>query len=230
MLIKGSFVTEASGSLGGITAARNKGGQYLRARAVPVNPNSPSQQSARTSFASLVTIWTESLTPTQRQSWDTYAQNVPVTNKLGDTKLLSGQNWYIGTNTPRIIAGLSSVASAPTTFDNATLNPVSLAASDAAPTELALTFDTGQDWADENGAALLVQVSKPQNASTNFFKGPFRFADAVLGDSTTAPTSPATIITPFAVTAGQKVLVRARLSRADGRLSYAQIVETIVTV
>lgn len=228
MLIKGSMVTEMSGSLGGITAARNRGGLYLRARSGSPNPNSPAQQDARTSFSALVTAWTSTLTETQREGWRDYAANVTVTNPLGDAHNLTGQQWYIGNNTPRIIAGLARVDDAPTTYATAQLNPVSLAVNEASLPPASLTFDDTQSWPDEDGSALLVQVSRPQNASITFFGGPFRFAGAVLGDSTTAPTSPAGFTNPFAVTEGQAVYARCRLTLADGRLSTPQIVRAVV--
>lgn len=227
MLVKGSMVTEMSGSIGGITAARNKGGLYMRARSTPVNPNSPAQQSVRTALAALVTAWIETLSSAQRQSWADYAANVTVTNPLGDATTISGQNWYIALNTPRIQNSLDRVDDAPATYDGATLNPVALGA--ATGNLFSIDFDDTQAWTAEDGAALIVQASRPQNPTKVFFKGPFQIAGTIDGDSTTAPTSPGTVSSPFTYAAGQVAIARIRLSLADGRLSAPQIVRAIAS-
>lgn len=94
MLVKGIF-TNISGSTGGITGSRNKGGQYLRARVNPVNPNSTAQQTARSRFTDANDSWS-SLTEAQRTAWNDWAQLQVWKNRLGDTIQLSGQQGYIG--------------------------------------------------------------------------------------------------------------------------------------
>lgn len=229
MLIKSALATQMSGSVGGMTASHNKGGMYLRARAIPVNPNSVAQQAARTAFTELTTAWIEELTAAQRDGWRVYATNVLATNPLGDSVQNSGQNWYISLNSPRLRAGLSRVDNAPGIFDQATLNPVSIAMTNADTPAILVAFDDGQDWLNEDGSALIVQSSRPQNATIEFFKGPFRLAGVVEGDSVTPPTTPASVLGAFAYTTDQKIFARVRLSRADGRLSSPQIVTTTIT-
>ena len=116
MLVRG-ILTTMSGSLGGITAARNKGGQYLRARVVPVDPGSPAQTTLRTIFASLNVAWQTVLTQVQRDAWITYAANVTVVNRIGETVNLTGQNMYVRSNTPRVQAGFARVDAGPTSFN-----------------------------------------------------------------------------------------------------------------
>ena len=224
MLVKGSMVTEMSGSLGGITAARNKGGQYLRARATPVDPNTQPQQTARAAMTQLVTAWIEDLTEQQREAWRIYAENVTTTNRLGDTISLSGQNWYIGCNTPRIRAGLARVDDAPTVYDQASLAPVSIAVTGQ---DLDVTFDDTASWVNQAGSALLVQTSPQQNPTKLFYKGPFTFTTAILGDDTTPPVSPVGYEMDQNVAAGNLLYARIRLSLADGRLSTPQIVSAV---
>ena len=45
MLFKSAAFTQASGSVGGLTFAHNRGGMYTRARSIPVNPKT--QQTGR---------------------------------------------------------------------------------------------------------------------------------------------------------------------------------------
>lgn len=227
MLIKSALATQMSGSIGGLTASRSKSGAYFRARSVPVNPNSTAQQLARSAMTELVTAWIETLTQAQRDAWADYAANVTVTNRLGDAINVSGQNMYVRCNQPRILAGLTRVDDAPVVFDGAMLDPVSM---EVTGTDVEITFDDTPDWTSDPDAGLIVQTSRPQNPTKNFFKGPFRFAELVVGDVTTPPTSPAVVSSPFATPEDTKIFARVRLSLADGRISAPQIVSAIATV
>ena len=66
---------------------------------------------------------------------------------------------------------------------------------------------------------MFLYVSRPQNPGINFFKGPYRFAGQILGNSTTPPTSPFAVSVPFPIVTGQKLFARLNVSRADGRLA-----------
>ena len=217
-LFTSPIVAGASGSIGGAVYSRNRFGQYIRTRAVPVNPSTSFQQVVRNALTQLVTRWTETLTQAQRDAWDVYGVNVPVVNKVGNSVNLTGQNWYIGNNTPRLQAGMIIVDAAPTIFDRGTFDPP-LITIDATADEIDVAFDNTFAPYNETDAALLVYVGRPVNPSVNFFKGPYRFAGAILGNTVTPPSSPATFPLPFPVAAGNKVGVRVKAVRADGRAS-----------
>lgn len=218
MLIKSQIFTQLSGSIGGLTASRNRGGAYVRARALPTNPNSPNQQAVRGILGDLANLWNNALTVSQRQVWGVYALNVPVINRVGASINLTGQQMYIRTNTPALQAGLSRIDDGPTTYNLGSYTNPSFGF-DATADEVDVTFNDGDDWANEDDAAMLIYASRPQNATINFFKGPYRLAGLIAGDSSTPPTSPAAITAPFPAVAGQRVFVRAQVVRADGRLS-----------
>ena len=227
-LFRGTLIGQASGSVAGNTFSRNRGGQYIRNRAVPVNPNSPQQVAVRNALSQLSTAWGQSLTATQRMDWDVYAQNVPVLNRLGDIITLTGFNMYIRCNTPRLQAGLSRIDDGPSVFDLGSFTPVTtlvVAANDT----VTVSFTNTDDWANETGAAMLVYISRSLSQTINFFKGPFRFGTNIDGDDTTAPTSPVVVNSPFTVAASQQVFTRVTVTRADGRLSNEQIVAGIAT-
>lgn len=228
MKFKSALVTQASGSVGGITFGNNKGGLYVRSRAIPTNPNSASQQSARAALTDTVNAWTSILTQAQRDAWITYAANTPVVDVFGDSKLITGQQHYIRSNSPRKRFGEARVDDGPTTFNLGTFTNVSFAVSAAAPTDLVVSFTNTDEWATAAGGFLFVTASRGQNASKEFFKAPFRFAEAIVGDAI-APTSPATLTSPFSYVEGQKVFINVTAAQLDGRYSSAQIVSTIVT-
>lgn len=218
MKFKSQVLTQASGSVGGLTYSHNRGGLYTRARAIPVNPATPQQVAVRGFMVTLATAWVGTLTQVQRDAWDLYALLVPLPDSLGDPRNVGGLGMYVRSNVPRLQAGLARVDAGPTIFSLPTFTNPDIA-SITAPTALSLIFNNGDGWANEAGGAMLVYGSRPANLSINFFKGPYRFASAILGDATTPPTSPAAIAMPFILTAGQKAFVQARVTLADGRLS-----------
>jgi len=84
---------------------------------------------------------------------------------------------------------------------------------------ISVPFDTNRDWVGEDDAYMYVYMSQPRGASRTYIGGPYRFAGEIAGDATTPPTSPQTIAVPFVVVETQRVIVEARIGRADGRLS-----------
>jgi len=219
-LIKfGIGVSKMSGKVGGSVFASNRYGSYVRNWNSPVNPNSDRQAQVRSNMAALVQDWKDTLTETERYQWEVYASNIVMKNRLGEDIYLSGFNHFIRSNMAIINADLDQVNGGPGELSLPATDP-SLTAAYASGTQLvSMAFDDGMDWVDEAGAAMLVYVGQPVSAGKSFFAGPWRYAGAILGNATTAPTSPATIATPFIVQAGQKLYTKARIVRADGRLT-----------
>ncbi len=229
MLFKSQVFTQASGSVGGLTFARNSSGLYTRARAIPTNPNSTDQQAARNNFGSLATAWRDVVSAAERDAWTEYAANSPVTNRLGDPLTLSGQQMYIRCNSVRLRGSLSRVDPGPVVFGLADLTPPTATAL-GGTSDLNLAFDNVDNWANEVGGSLLIQVSRQKQPTINYFRGPWRFADEVLGDPT-PPTSPQLIANPYGLnyTTGNKIFFRATAVRADGRLTNVAEGSTIIT-
>lgn len=222
MLYKSSVFSQASGSIGGTVFSHNRGGQYVRQRSTPTDPNTTRQQNVRAYFTSLSQRWTDTLTVAQRLGWAVYAASVPVINRLGDQVFLTGQNHYIRSNTPRLQLGLAVVDDFPYTLTLPTLSAVGVTV-DSTADELDVTFDANDGWANEDGGRLAVYQSPPLSPTINFYKTPFQFAGTIDGSATTPPTSPATVTSLFDFTAGQKCFIQVRALTEDGRLSEKQI-------
>ena len=218
MKFKGSHITQASGSLAGVTYSHNRGGQYTRARAIPVDPGSPYQVEVRNYVSALTSAWGSLLTQAQRTAWDTYAELVPLLDSLGDPRNAGGIAHYVRSNVPRLQAGLSQQDDAPTIYDLGEYTAPTIESA-TAPDQVSVGFNPSDAWANETGSAMLLYGSRGQNPSINFFKGPYRFAGPIAGDDTTPPTSPTVITNPFTLTDGQRLFLQGRVSRADGRLS-----------
>lgn len=225
MLFKSMVIASASGSAGGLTASRNRFGNYFRARANPVNPNTPAQQEVRTIFATLAVSW-GTMAEFQRTAWEVYAENTPVQNKLGDSIILTGMNMFVRCNLPRIQAGLLINFSAPTVFGLALLNPI---AATVTGTTISVTFDDSDPWHNDDGGLLMLYVSRPVSPAINFYKGPFTFTGIVLGASLTPPASPQDVDSVITFEADQRFFLRATASTSDLRLSAAQIVTGLAT-
>ena len=222
MLIKyGPLVSDASGSTGGVTIARNRFGPYMRSRTTPVNPNTDRQTSVRAIMAFLAEQWRESpMTSIIRGAWETYAASFNWKNRLGQAVQLTGFNAFCMCNGALINAGGTLVTAGPTTLGLPPQDPSFEVSISAATQKLSITFDDGFDWLDEDAGYLSVQMHLPQSPSRNFFGGPWKWAGAIQGDSITPPTTPdATIDVPYTATEGQKIVCRARIIREDARTS-----------
>jgi hypothetical protein len=217
-LYKSPIFSSVSGSIKGITFSKNRGGQYVKGRSSPTNPNTTQQQTIRTILSDLSNLWVNTLSQADRNKWADYAANVPVTNRLGDSINLSGINMYVRCNSPRIQAGFARVDTAPVIFDLGSFTPVTIEAT-AAADGISVTFENTDDWANEDGGGMFIYAARPQNETINYFKGPYQFAGSIDGAAITPPAVPGGATSPFAFEIGQKIFTRIQTVRADGRLS-----------
>lgn len=219
MKFKSQVYTQVSGSIGGITYSHNAGGMYTRGRAIPVNPATPGQVAVRNAVGNLTSAWSNVLSAANRTAWNAYAFAVPLTDKLGDSRAVSGINMYVRSNTVRMQAGLASVAAGPVinTLAELTAPTVSGVASTGV---ISVAYTNTDAWAIAAGGALLIYTSRPQSVGVTFFDGPYQYTGRINGAGT-PPTSPGTVTSPFVLTAGQRVFVRIVATNADGRSSSA---------
>lgn len=222
MLFKSALLTQASGSVGGITFSHNRGGMYIRARSIPTDPSTLFQQEVRTAMINAVARWGVSLTDDERDDWGVYASLVTLPGPLGDPITVSGFNMFVRTNVARLQAGLPFAFDAPTAFNLGDAGVVSFTAIEAANV-VTVSFDNTQEWANIDDGALLLFVSRPQNPTINFFKGPFRAMFPILGDTASPPISPDGGTSPFNITAGQRIWLKIRATDPDGRLTSSTI-------
>ena len=222
MLFDSPVISRGSGSLAGITLSRNRGGNYMRARNLPTNPNTPPQQAVRSILSQLVSIWSDTLTKAEREAWDLYALNVELPGPLGNPRNVGGIGMFVRSNVARLNiadATLLRIDTAPPIFDLGDYTAPTIISATAATDTLSIDFDETDTWANEDLAAMSIAVSRPQNPGINYFKGPYRFADKFLGDSGVPLVPPLPVVSPFPFVAGQRVFIFVRVTRADGRLS-----------
>jgi len=215
----GGGIIQMSGSLAGNTYARNRYGNYARARTKPVNPNTALQQVVRSTVSNLADRWSQILTADQRTAWNLYADSVEMKNRLGETIHLSGFNHYIRSNSILTRLALPEVDDGPTVFELPAADPTFAITMSEATQEITATYDAGMDWANEDLSFLCMFQGKPMNPQRNFFAGPWRLWAGVLGVNGAPPASPKISPAVFPISESQRVWCYARILRADGRLS-----------
>lgn len=222
IIIAGPLATDMRGSVGGLTASRNRGGAYFRARVAPVQPGSTEQNLVKQILSNLVNVWSSILTDTQRAEWDNYADLVHLPNSLGIMRNVGGLGMYVRGNLPRLQTqdtDFPRVDDGPQNFNLGEYTAPDVGAASEAAQTISVAFDNTDLWANEDDGGMLVYISRPQNQGINFFKGPYRLAGDIKGDAITPPTSPTAVPAPFPFLEAHKLFVRITVTRDDGRLS-----------
>jgi len=89
----GQIVAQASGSVGGTVFSHNRFGAYIRNRSIPVQPESTPQINRRNYLGAASANWS-TLSPTNRMAWKVWAENNPITDNLGDKRVMDGHQAY----------------------------------------------------------------------------------------------------------------------------------------
>lgn len=101
-----------SGSENGSTASRNRFGQYMRRRAIPVQPRTPAQLNQRARMSLNAAAW-RTLTDAQRAGWLSLGAQMVRTDSLGQSYDLNGFLAYCSVNNNKLDAGDAAVPDAP---------------------------------------------------------------------------------------------------------------------
>lgn len=121
---------ELSGTIGANVWSHNKGGAYVRVRAIPTNPNSDRQASRRAKL-SLASIHWADITQDQRDAWVAWAATHPGVGPLGETIAWTGHQANVSCNSRLLLIGSSVISDPPTVDAPAPLITASTTASEA---------------------------------------------------------------------------------------------------
>lgn len=183
-----------SGSYAGMTASRNRFGQYMRTRASPVQPRTVAQLNQRARMSTNAAAW-RALTDGQRAGWLALGLSITRTDALGQSYSLNGFAAYCSVNNNLLDAADAAVSDAPAIVTPADLLTVTLtltaAAVSAAYTATPLAA----------GVKLFSWVS-PQLSAGRKFNGDYR----LLAVSAAAAASPAVLTTAYAAKFGTPVV------------------------
>lgn len=212
--------TQVSGSVGGLTYSHNKGGMYSRGRAIPTNPSTDVQITARADFSAASTRW-NLLDESERQLWRDYAATQVHIDKLGATILWSGQQEFIASNSLLNALGQTLVDVPPLVLTKPPFELISCVCDDAQ--SIGLLTSTLPAAA---GARIFLGVSRPVSPGKNYFKGPF--CRTASGVDVSAGGTAFSSTCPFVVAEDQAIWLRGVYVLPDGRYSGAVIRSTIV--
>ncbi len=227
IITPGPTVAAVSGSIGGTVFSRNRGGAYIRNRAIPVDPNTTAQQSARAILSNQSQAW-QGLTDAQRNAWANWAKQNPVTNALGNSILLSGHQGFVQLNSRLDLDGATTLTAPP------------IIAAPTALDSLAIEADIGAGDVEANftatplaaGVKLWMTAAVLNSQGITYVRNLLRF----IGTSAAAETSPfdyqSLIETKFGtLIVGQRVFLRiGTFDTATGLLSVAlEDSETVVS-
>jgi hypothetical protein len=191
-----------SGSLAGTTASHNRAGQYLRNRRTPVNPVGTGRRGAIRAWFGAAAKAYAALTSTQQAAWASYAASYPITDALGQSITLTGQQMYVAINTQLQNVGAAMVTSTPASNATAatgtpTLTAVHSGAITLTPTGLGVSTDY-----------MLYAFSAPQTSGTSFCKT-FWQAGHVAANSSAAIVATTAYTAQFGpVQAGQRIFFK----------------------
>jgi hypothetical protein len=155
-----------SGSYQGVTSSRNRYGQYLRTRAIPVNPNSTQQQVVRARLSVNAAAW-RALTDAQRAGWEDLATQMVRTDSLGQSYHLNGFGAYCSVNGNRLAAGDAVVADAPALVTPSTITTGTL-------TLTAAAFSLAYTPTPLSAGQRLMAYCSPQRAAGVSFEADYR--------------------------------------------------------
>jgi UPF0716 family protein affecting phage T7 exclusion len=179
------LVPPQSGSKEGITASRNRFGQYIRTRAIPVNPASFAQGAVRARMAGNSAAY-RLLTSAQRAGWSDLGLMMIRSDSLGQSYALQGNQAYASINNNNLAAGAAVVADAP-----AMATPVALAT--VTITLSAAAFSIAYTATPLPALTYLMVFASPQRSAGRNFEGDFRLIKV----GAAAGASPLVVLTEY---------------------------------
>lgn len=108
----GAGITAIKGSIGGWTFQQNRAGNIVRSKPRPPKSPTAKQTTEQAQLVSLIQQF-QKLTPGEKLAWDAFATGNPKTNRFGQTKILTGQNWFTTINSARLRMSLAILTAPP---------------------------------------------------------------------------------------------------------------------
>lgn len=183
-----------SGSENGNTASRNRFGQYIRRRAIPVQPRTPAQLNQRARMTTNAAAWRD-LTDAQRAGWLSLGLMMTRTDSLGQSYDLNGFLAYCSVNNNKLDAGDAAVADAP-----AIVTPADLLT--ATVTLTAIAFSIAYTATPLGAGVRLFIFASPQRSAGVKFNGDYR----LISVTAAAAASPANILAAYTAKFGVPVV------------------------
>ncbi len=182
-----------SGSYQGLTASRNRFGQYMRTRATPVQPRTVAQLNQRARMSTNAAVW-RTLTDAQRAGWTDLGLSISRTDSLGQSYTLNGFACFCSVNNNLLDAGDAALTDAPTITTPPDLLTVTITLTNAA---VSVAYTATPLAA---GVRLFCWAS-PQRSAGVKFNGDYR----LLSVTAAAAASPANLLAAYTAKFGVPV-------------------------
>lgn len=226
IMTPGPLAAALSGSVGGTVFSRNRGGAYVRNRSIPVDPNTSFQIAVRAALAAQSQNWADR-SDAERNAWESWALQNPVTNALGNAIRLSGHQAYVQINSRLDLVDVSTIdvppiENAPTGLDSLIVD------GDIGVGDVDIVFTATPLAAN---VAIWLQAAVVNSPGITYVRNLIRF----LGISTLAQASPMDIQTEVedrfgTLIVGQTLHVRAgTFDTTTGLLSFPLSDSVLVT-
>ena len=110
------IISDASGTVGGAVYAKNRGGNYIRARVVPTQPRTAAQVAVRANFTANSKAW-KALTSAQMAGWIALGTQITLRDSIGNSYKPTGEQMYVSLNQTLAALGKPAISTAPGTPD-----------------------------------------------------------------------------------------------------------------
>lgn len=180
---------------------------------MPVNPGSTKQTMVRAIFAGCATNWA-GLTDAEQEAWQSWSDNHPRLDSLGQSIILTGFQQFVGVNCALLDYGRPAVTAPPL---DPLPDPPMLGAVTATD---APTFDVAYTPTPVPAGTYLGIWATPPRSTGTLYDEDYRLIEKFAP----AAASPADIEPQYtarfgALSIGQRIFVKARLLRSDGGYS-----------
>jgi hypothetical protein len=218
----GAIVVDMRGKLGGHVFAQNKGGNYVRTKTTPTNPQTASQNAVRSIFADISTSWS-GLTEVQRESFNSVVPAYAKTNVFGDLKIPSGKALYQRLNQNLGIVGEDFINTAvnPLPIQTATIDGV-----DGIVSNQSMEVELSGDC---TGSNVCIYATPPMSQGTKFVKNKLRLIHTFAGGDDSVEGFDGSYITKFGnITLGNNIVIGIRFINANGQASPMQTQKMVI--
>lgn len=174
-----------------------------------MNPKTPAQSNARSILTVLALNW-QTLTPSQKSAWATFAQNHPRIDSLGQSQVLAPNAQYISSNAQLQAVGLPIIPTPGLTTQVAQNAVITVTAAAGVPT-LSVAF------APPTSGYVLQIMGSPQRSPGVSYESFY----VRLGAEPSGATSPAVLLVAYtgrfgALVAGRRIFFQSRVIDPNG--------------
>lgn len=181
-----------AGKVGNLVFTRNRYGEVLRRRGVPVNTRTAAQRLSRGNLSGAAAYWRGVIAPAGNDvAWNAFAANFPLHQGKGTKQAVTvtGEAFSVAINALRARLGLAPLSAPPDTWG--TEQPTSVTAAAVGTTSIIISAVGGVTL--DASHALMVKATGPLSAGISFIgKSKYRYIKAY-----TSPTFPLDITNDY---------------------------------